>query len=466
MRCVHTHLKSEPINDEDFTDLSMLRLDAMVVIESTEEGLPGKVWMAHLLPPNPEGKRWEILSWEHPTKVNFDFSRFIEDLEDQMEKVLNVKELEKYEERAILISVTKESKREAEYSINELEKLAESANIKVLDKIIQRVKGYNPELLMGKGKLQEVIIKALQHGATMLIFDQELSPKQLNNITKLTDLKVIDRNQLILDIFAKRAQSMEGKIQVELAQLKYMYPRIIGKGEAMSRLTGGIGGRGPGETKLEIDRRRIKRKIAILEERLEELKKQRRERRKTRQKTGIPVISIIGYTNAGKSTLLNALTGADVYTEDKLFATLDPTNRTLYLEGIGNCIVTDTVGFIRRMPYDLKVAFRATLEELEDATLLIHLVDVTSEYQEEEIETVEEILHELGLTDKPRIIVYNKCDLISEEEKKLLEAEGKLIISAKERINLDKLKNAIKEKILSFTPPLEDTLSESPQPTF
>ena len=450
LRCVHTHLAYEGLNEEDITDLLMLRLDAMAVIQVSEEGMPQKVEMAYLLPPNKEEKRVEIIEWSHPTKIKLNFPEFIFDLEDQMAKAFSLKDSSNYEEKAILVSATREKRKEAEYSMEELVRLAESANIKVLDTVIQRVKHYNPELLMGKGKLQEIIIKALSLGATMIVFDQELSPKQLNNIANLTDLKVIDRNQLILDIFAKRAQSMEGKIQVELAQLRYMYPRIIGKGEAMSRLTGGIGGRGPGETKLEVDRRRIKKRIYHLEDQLERLRKQRKERRKTRIKTGIPVISLIGYTNAGKSTLLNTLTGSDVYTQNKLFATLDPTSRTVFIPEVGKCIITDTVGFIKRMPEELKVAFRATLEELEDATLLIQVVDVTSENMEEEIEAVNEIIRELGLHGKERLLVYNKCDLLSSVERRMLEAEGKLLISAKEKINIDKLKKAITERLLTL----------------
>ncbi len=447
VRCIHTHLSPSGIDEEDITDLAMLRLDAMVVIHATKEGLPGRVWMAHLLPPNRENRGWEILQWEHPSKVELDFAHFIRDLEDQMEKEMFLRETASYEERAIVVSVTTSPRGEAEYSLSELVRLAESAGVKVLDQVLQRVKRYNPRYLMGKGKLQELIIKALYLGATMLIFDQELTPTQVNSISELTDLKVIDRNQLILDIFAKRAISREGKIQVELAQLKYMYPRIIGRGEAMSRLTGGIGGRGPGETKLEIDRRRIKRRIATLEKQLEELKKQRRERRKKRQRSGVPVISIVGYTNAGKTTLLNALTGADALAEDRLFATLDPTNRELFVPGVGRCVLTDTVGFIRRMPEDLKVAFKATLEELEDAFLLLHVVDATSPYMDEEIEAVEEILRELNLHQKPRILVYNKADLLDPALRAAAEAEGKLLISAKRREGLSKLLEAVAERL-------------------
>ncbi|WP_144436905.1 GTPase HflX [Thermosulfidibacter takaii] len=446
VRCIHTHFGEKPLDEEDLTDLAMLRLDAMVVLSVEEDGLPGSVWMAYLLPPNPEGKRWDIMVWRHPSEINMNFPEFVSELEDQMLEEMALKS-PKGEERAILVSVTTASKHDAEHSMAELVRLAESAGVEVLDTVIQRVHRFNPKYLMGKGKIQELIIRALYLGASMLIFDNELTPVQVNAISELTDLKVIDRTQLILDIFAKRAISREGKIQVELAQLRYMYPRILGKGEAMSRLAGGIGGRGPGETKLEIDRRRIRKRIQVLEQQLEQLKRQRRERRKRRQKASVPVVSLVGYTNAGKTTLLNRLTGADAFAENKLFATLDPSNRVLWLPEVGECILTDTVGFIRNMPEDLMVAFRATLEELEDAFLIVHVVDITSPYMEEEMETVEEILRELELHLKPRLVVYNKADLLSEYERALSEKSGKLLISAKEGYGLDKLTAKISEML-------------------
>ncbi len=445
VRCIHTHFKGKGIDTEDLTDLAMLRLDAMVVVDVDQNGYPGRVEMAYLLPPNPDGRRWDFMSWEHPTKVDLNFPEFVAELEEQMEDLMELRETDGYQERAILVSVYTGSKDEAHYSMEELVRLAESAGVKVLDRVLQRVSRYNPKYLMGKGKLQELIIKALYLGASMLIFDQELTPTQVNAISEMTDLKVIDRNQLILDIFARRAISREGKIQVELAQLRYMYPRIIGRGEAMSRLAGGIGGRGPGETKLEVDRRRIKRRIALLEDQLDRLKRQRRERRKRRQRSMVPVVSIVGYTNAGKTTLLNALTGADAFAEDKLFATLDPTNRVLWVPGFGRCILTDTVGFIRRMPEDLKVAFRATLEELEDAHLLLHVVDVSSPRMEEEIEAVEETLRELGIDHKPKLLVFNKADLLSPEERYLLESQGRLLVSAVEGYGLDRLLEEVRK---------------------
>jgi GTP-binding protein HflX len=448
LRCIHTHFGGKCIDDEDITDLLMLRLDAMVVVEVTEEGLPGRVEMAYLLPPNPKGERYNIIKWPHPSRIDLDFESFIKDLEDQIYYNVFTSDGRNYEERAILVYVfTPKDWLYADYYMMELERLCESAGVKVLDKVVQKVKSYNPHFLIGKGKIQDIIIKALYLGATMLIFNEDLSPTQLNNIVELTDLKVIDRTQLILDIFARRAISREGKLQVELAQLKYTYPRIIGRGTAMSRLAGGIGGRGPGETKLEIDRRVIKKRISILEDRLRELMKERLERRKARRKSGIPVISLVGYTNAGKTSLLVALTGSNGYVANKLFATLDPLARTFYVDGVGKCILTDTVGFIRRMPEDIKVAFRATLEELYESDILLHVIDLSSPFMEEEIEVVEGMLKEMGLMDRPVIRVYNKVDLVDEEFAKHFESNGNIVISAKKRIGLDNLLVAIAREL-------------------
>lgn len=440
LRCIHTHLNDEPLSREDLTDMALLRLDAMVGL-TVRGGLPGRVFMAHLSPENGGDAPWELVEWEHPTRVDLVFSHFIRELEDALTRSFKGRELKEGGERAILISATNQNAWEAQRSMMELEALAVSAGVQVLDRVIQRVRRYHPSFLMGKGKLREIMIQGLHLGATMLIFDQDLTPVQVNNIAGMVDLKVIDRAQIILDIFARRAMSREGKIQVELAQLRYLLPRLVGRGTAMSRLMGGVGGRGPGETKLEVDRRRVKERIASLERQLRALEKGRRERRKARRKRGVPVVSIIGYTNAGKSTLLNALTGARVLAENRLFATLDPTNRTVVLPGGTPCILSDTVGFIRRMPADLKVAFRATLEELQDATLLLHVVDATSPYVEEEIEAVEEILHELELEHKPRMVVYNKVDLLDGDP------PNGLAVSAKRGENLDLLLQEVEERI-------------------
>jgi GTP-binding protein HflX len=265
---------------------------------------------------------------------------------------------------------------------------------------------------MGEGKMREVVIRALQLGATLLVFDQELTPTQIRSISEMTELKVIDRSQLILDIFARRAKSLDGKVQVELAQLKYLLPRLTGRGVQMSRLMGGIGGRGPGETKLEMDRRRIRDRIAKLERELAELSHGRYQRRQKRVRAGLPIVSIVGYTNAGKSTLLNTLTRSEVFTENLLFATLDTSTRRLRFPREREVIITDTVGFIRSLPKSLMGAFKATLEELQDADLLLHLVDCSNPRFEEQIAQVEAILEELELAEKPRLLVFNKGDLL------------------------------------------------------
>ncbi len=343
--------------------------------------------------------------------VDYD-SNFISALERSLDKAIQVEAQAKDgQERAILISVrTGGERREVDDSLAELQELARTAGVQVLDSFIQLPRKLNPRTLMGEGKLQEVVIRALQRGATLLIFDQELTPAQVRAISTMTELKVLDRSQLILDIFAGRAKSRDGKVQVELAQLKYLLPRLTGRGIQMSRLMGGIGGRGPGETKLEIDRRRIRDRIPSLERELQELSRDREQRRSRRVKAGVPIISIVGYTNAGKSTLLNSLTQSETFTENLLFATLDTSSRRLRLPREREVIITDTVGFIRSLPVSLMGAFKATLEELQDADLLVHLVDASNPRFEDQISQVRTILSELGLAEKPEIVVFNKID--------------------------------------------------------
>ncbi|HKS38983.1 MAG TPA: GTPase HflX, partial [Blastocatellia bacterium] len=289
----------------------------------------------------------------------------------------------------------------------------------------------------GRGKLDELIIRSLQLGADAIIFDQNLSSAQVRAINEATDLKIIDRTQLILDIFAQRAQSREGKIQVELAQLKYMLPRLTGSGTEMSRLMGGIGGRGPGETKLEVDRRRVRDRIHHLEKQIEQIRTSRRVQRARRERRDLPIISIVGYTNAGKSTLLNALTESSVAAEDRMFATLDPTSRRLRLPRDQEVIINDTVGFIRDLPPDLITAFRATLEEMEGSDILIHLVDASSPQLENHIASVVKILEELNLSEIPRLLVFNKADLLNEDElENMKRAHPAVVISALNRNSL------------------------------
>ncbi|MEK6583168.1 MAG: GTPase HflX, partial [Nitrospirota bacterium] len=323
-----------------------------------------------------------------------------------------------------------------------------SSDVLVLDKAIQRPKEINPRYLMGEGKLKEVIINALNKGATLLIFDQDLNPSQVKAIGELTEIKVIDRSQLILDIFARRAHSRDGKVQVELAQLKYRLPRLTGKGTAMSRLMGGIGGRGPGEMKLEIDRRRVRDRIILLEKELKALSEARKQRKQRRVERRIPIVSIVGYTNAGKSTLLNSLTRSEVLVEERMFATLDTASRRLRFPREREIIITDTVGFIRNLPKDLMAAFRSTLEELRDADLLLHLVDISSSRFEQQIESVEGILRELNLSDKKRIIVFNKIDkLAGDEARHIAFRYNAVSVSALEQSTFKPLLDIIEQNI-------------------
>jgi GTP-binding protein HflX len=318
-------------------------------------------------------------------------------------------------ERAYLVAKTTGPEWEIEDSLGELEELARSCGVEVVGKTIQRRDSVDPRFVVGRGKLKEIVIEALQKGAGLIVFDTELSPHQVRAVGDFTELKAIDRSQLILDIFAQRARSREGKIQVELAQLKYALPRLGEKDDALSRLTGGIGGRGPGETKLEIDRRRIHSRIGFLERQIDKLGKQRSLRRRLRTKKETPVISIVGYTNAGKSTLLNNLTKSRILTEDKLFATLDPTSRRLRFPRETEVIITDTVGFLQDLPETLVAAFSATLDELNDADLLLHVVDVSNPAFEKQMTAVETLLEKLNLNLIPLIRVFNKRDLVEQE---------------------------------------------------
>jgi GTP-binding protein HflX len=448
LRCVHTHLKGEPLSQDDLTDLALLRLDLMAAISVDERGLPGRVDYAHLLPPNPQGRTVEILTAPSLYDLDLDFAVFLRSLEAEMERTLGATvDLADTREKAILISVSQQGRQQAEDSLDELVELARTADVVVLERVLQRPRQLNPKYLMGEGKIKEVVIHALQLGATLLVFDQDLSPAQVRSLSELTDLKVIDRSQLILDIFARRAHTLDGKVQVELAQLKYILPRLVGKGVAFSRLMGGIGGRGPGETKLETDRRRIRDRISRLEKQLETLARGRRQRRQRRIRTGIPIVSIVGYTNAGKSTLLNALTQSEVFTEDLLFATLDTSSRRLRFPREREVVVTDTVGFIRHLPKSLLGAFKSTLEELEDADLLLHVVDLANPRFEEQIAAVERILQDLELDRIPRLLVFNKTDLVPPEEvEPQCRRFGALPVSARDRRTFDPLLDELERR--------------------
>jgi len=419
LRLVHTHPGGEDITDDDLMDLLFLRLDLLSVLKITVDGLPERLYSVHLLP-NAEGDRnWTFLNPVHPAQQQDSCAELIEALEDEFSRQRRTGEVGDQNDRAILVSVTTESRRQSEASMSELAELARSADVLVLDTVLQRRQKINPRLILGKGRLTEIIIQALRFDANLLIFNQELNPSQVRSITDFTDLRVIDRTQLILDIFAHRARSREGKLQVEMAQLKYMLPRLSSRDDALSRLTGGIGARGPGETKLEIDRRRINDRLARLAKELKAVGKERYRRRAQRRKKDLPVISLVGYTNAGKSTLLNTLTNSTILAEDKLFATLDPTSRRLRFPEELEVIITDTVGFINNLPEDLLLAFKATLEELEEADLLVHVIDVSNENFPYHIRVVDSLLAELNLARLPCLKVFNKIDLVDQVDREI-----------------------------------------------
>ncbi|MFT5700677.1 MAG: GTP-binding protein HflX [Desulforhopalus sp.] len=431
LRLIHTHLAGEDISDEDLMDLLFLRLDFISVLKVTAEGLPERLYTAHLLPGDTPGENWGYITPVHPANQTESAEELIAAIEGEFGRRHKVSQVDKKKDRAILVSVSTDKKLQAEESLNELAELARSADVAVLDTVLQRRNRVNPRLIMGKGKLADIMIMALQVDANLLIFNEELNPSQIRSITDFTDLRVIDRTQLILDIFASRALSREGKLQVEMAQLKYMLPRLSSRDDALSRLTGGIGARGPGETKLEIDRRRINDRLARLSKELKQVSQERYRRRAKRRKKELPVLSLVGYTNAGKSTLLNTLTNSHIVAENKLFATLDPTSRKLRFPTEVEVILTDTVGFIRHLPAELVQAFMATLEELEEADLLVHVIDVSNPSFRQQMAVVDKILGELELREIPILKLFNKIDMVEDEQgmREIIGDEG-LVVSA------------------------------------
>lgn len=417
-----------PVDHDLITDLERLQLDAVLVIESLEDGLPGRAAIATVMPEprvdddrlgREKETRHSVESFASVHDVTMQFDATIEALEGELaRKVETVRSAAKVpgeRDVAVLVGVFTGARVEALASMEELQELARTAGVRVVDVVLQHRQELDGRTIVGKGKLEEICLLALSRGAEMIIFDRDLSPSQLNAITDQTDLKVVDRTMLILDIFARRAKSRGGRLQVELAQLRYSLPRLAQKQTGLSRLTGGIGGQGPGETKLEIDKRRAKEKITRLERELGRYASERELRRKVRNEKDIPVVAIVGYTNAGKSTLLNRLTGSDVYAANELFATLDPTSRRLRFPEEREVVLIDTVGFIRDLPDTLKNAFRATLEELRDADLLLHVVDAADPRRRHQMDAVDDVLEGLELSGTPRIVVLNKSDRVGEE---------------------------------------------------
>ena len=447
LRLIHTHVRGEPLTRDDLVDLVRLRLDLVAAIQLSPSGEARSIMYAHNVPVERDGESPYREAGPMPLAraLELDVGELMASLEAEFarQRHARARDVLAKDGRAVLIHVADKSEPQAlaraRASLRELRELARTAGTDVADVILQAREHIDPKFVLGRGKLDDVIVRAMQLGAETLIFDRDLTPAQGAALSKVSDLKVIDRTQLILDIFAQRALGRDGKLQVELAQLKYSLPRLGLKDDALSRLTGGIGGRGPGETKLEIGRRRAKERVTHLTARLKELAKQREQRRKKRTRRRVPTVSLVGYTNAGKSTLLNTLTGADVLTEDKLFATLDTRSRHLRVGWAGyggrEVILTDTVGFIRDLPKDLFAAFRATFEEAADADLLIHVIDASDPARELHKATTLALLEELELEAIPRLTVYNKADLLEPGEARQLVSGDRdvVVLSATDR---------------------------------
>ncbi len=421
LRLVHTHLRGEELSADDLNDLALLRLDLVAVVQAEADGSAGAIEVAYLSPSAADtagagegpgsGDGSPFLTVEAPQvyALDFDFAATIREVEREFGRHRRGREATR--ERALVIGVRPEDDHFAETV-----ELVRSAGVDVAGTLRQRRSRVHPRTIVGRGKLTDIVLQSMRAGAEVAIFDIDLKPAQARAFEDATGLKAIDRTQLILDVFAQRARSRDGKLQVELAQLRYSLPRLTEKDAGLSRLTGGIGGRGPGETVLEVGRRRIRDRIRNLERQVEKLSRQRDVARSRRRDRRVPVLSLIGYTNAGKSTLLNALTRSEVETAGKLFVTLDPTSRRIRFPREGEVVITDTVGFIAELPSDLVRAFRATLEELGDADLLLHVVDAADPGWRTKVEAVERLIEELSLDSKPLLVVLNKCDLVTEEQ--------------------------------------------------
>lgn len=465
LRLVHTHLRGESLTADDLNDLALLRLDAVAMVQADDEGQPGSVEVAMIAPAAADDATpAETQELFHRTEardifaLDLDFEAEIEALEEEFTRRTRGAAGKTAKERALVIGVTPDDDR-----FEEVLELVAAAGVEVAGTLRQKRVRVHPKTVVGKGKLLDIVLESMRRRAEVAIFDIDLKPNQARAFEDATGLKAIDRTQLILDIFAQRATSRDGKLQVELAQLKYSLPRLTEKDAGLSRLAGGIGGRGPGETVMEIGRRRLRDRIRNLEKKVEDLSKQRAIRRERRKRGDLPVLSIVGYTNAGKSTLLNAMTNSEVEAADQLFMTLDPTSRRLRFPREGEVVITDTVGFLSDLPPDLVAAFRATLEELADADLLLHVVDAADEHLEEKKNAVEQLLEELDLAEIPRLLVLNKVDLLSEHEAVALahRHEG-ITLSAAKRQGMKRLIRAA-EEALGTSQPMLNEYDRAPQ---
>lgn len=459
IRCIHTHPGGNPyLSGVDISALKNNKYDAMVAIgvvspDFTKSELTFGLITGIDSNENYTAECYGPYSIEDAENINF--VNTVSTIERILDKQTGAASLQVMSERAILIGMEwgrNNSLWTVDDSLEELKQLADTAGATVIKKFIQKRPKPDPAFFIGRGKVQELALYAQQENIDLCIFDDELSPAQQRNIESVMGIRILDRTALILDIFAQRARTNEGKLQVELAQLQYTLPRIMGKGLMLSRLGGGIGTRGPGETKLEVDRRRIRDRIAFIKEQIEKVKAVRSLHRNKRKKNNVFEVSLVGYTNAGKSTLLNTLTNSDIYAKDQLFATLDPTTRQLTLPNKQEIIITDTVGFIQRLPHQLIAAFRSTLEVVTEADLLVHVIDVSHELYKEQAAAVHEVLKEIGAESKPVITVYNKIDKLPPDSKladRLALEEDTVCISAAKKLNLETLQQMIESHLKS-----------------
>lgn len=459
IRCIHTHPGGNPyLSGVDISALKNNKYDAMVAIgvvspDFTKSELTFGLITGIDSNENYTAECYGPYSIEDAENINF--VNTVSTIERILDKQTGTASLQVMSERAILIGMEwgrNDSLWTVDDSLEELKQLADTAGATVIKKFIQKRPKPDPAFFIGRGKVQELALYAQQENIDLCIFDDELSPAQQRNIESVMGIRILDRTALILDIFAQRARTNEGKLQVELAQLQYTLPRIMGKGLMLSRLGGGIGTRGPGETKLEVDRRRIRDRIAFIKEQIEKVKAVRSLHRSKRKKNNVFEVSLVGYTNAGKSTLLNTLTNSDIYAKDQLFATLDPTTRQLTLPNKQEIIITDTVGFIQRLPHQLIAAFRSTLEVVTEADLLVHVIDVSHELYKEQAAAVHEVLKEIGAENKPVITVYNKIDKLPPDSKlddRLALEEDTVCISAVKKLNLETLQQMIESHLKS-----------------
>lgn len=459
IRCIHTHPGGNPyLSGVDISALKNNKYDAMVAIgvvspDFTKSELTFGLITGIDSNENYTAECYGPYSIEDAENINF--VNTASTIERILDKQTGTASLQVMSERAILIGMEwgrNDSLWTVDDSLEELKQLADTAGATVIKKFIQKRPKPDPAFFIGRGKVQELALYAQQENIDLCIFDDELSPAQQRNIESVMGIRILDRTALILDIFAQRARTNEGKLQVELAQLQYTLPRIMGKGLMLSRLGGGIGTRGPGETKLEVDRRRIRDRIAFIKDQIEKVKAVRSLHRSKRKKNNVFEVSLVGYTNAGKSTLLNTLTNSDIYAKDQLFATLDPTTRQLTLPNKQEIIITDTVGFIQRLPHQLIAAFRSTLEVVTEADLLVHVIDVSHELYKEQAAAVHEVLKEIGAETKPVITVYNKIDKLPPDSKladRLALEEDTVCISAAKKLNLEILQQMIESHLKS-----------------